>query len=237
MALIVADRVKETSTTTGTGAFTLAGAMTGFRAFSAVCAVADTCYYCIQAVDGDGNPTGEWEVGSGTYSAANTLTRTTVLSSSTGSAVNFAAGTKQVWVDLAAAQVLPVLDKGYAYLSAAANTTTAGWQKVPLDATSWDTNSLWDAGNTNFLPKKAGYYMLQGRVRKNTGTVSAVGIGKNGALAIVIGGDATTLANGGGCFLHANGTTDTFDLRVYTTTANALTTGVFDTHLQVTGPF
>lgn len=106
MALIVADRIKETSTTTGTGAFTLAGAITGFRAFSTVCtSPSDTCYYAIQAFDGSGVPTGDWEVGLGTYSAANTLTRTTVLSSSNaGSAVNFAAGTKQVWIDLAAAQ-------------------------------------------------------------------------------------------------------------------------------------
>lgn len=104
MALIVADRIKETSTTTGTGAFTLAGAMTAFQAFSAVCtSPSDTCYYCIQAVDSGGNPTGEWEVGLGTYSAANTLTRTTVLSSSNaGSAVSFSAGTKQVWIDITA---------------------------------------------------------------------------------------------------------------------------------------
>ena len=107
MACIIADRVKETSTTTGTGALTLAGAMTGYRAFSTVCtSPSDICYYCIQAVDGSGNPTGAWEVGLGTYSGANTLTRTSVLSSSNAnSVVTLAAGTKQVWIDLAAAQV------------------------------------------------------------------------------------------------------------------------------------
>lgn len=104
--LVIADRVKETSTTTGTGAFTLSGATTGFVAFSSVCAVADTCYYCIQAVDATNLPTGEWEVGLGTYSGANTLTRTTVLASSNANAaVSFTAGGKQVSLVQPASQV------------------------------------------------------------------------------------------------------------------------------------
>lgn len=97
MALKYGDRVLETSTTTGTGAFTLAAAITGYQRFSAVCSTSDTIYYAIFAVDGNGNPSGEWEAGLGTYSSANTLTRTTVTSSSNANAaVNFAAGTK--WV-------------------------------------------------------------------------------------------------------------------------------------------
>ncbi len=101
MTLIVEDRVRETSTTTGTGALTLAGAVTGFRAFSSVCtSPSDTCYYMIQAVDANGVPTGEWETGLGTYSAADTLTRTTPQrSSNANTAVNFSAGTKQVVID------------------------------------------------------------------------------------------------------------------------------------------
>lgn len=99
MAHIYASRVLETSTTTGTGALTLAGTSpTGFRPFSAVMtSPSDTCIYLIQGVDGSGNPTSEWEIGIGTYSASNTLTRTTVLSSSNANAaVSFSAGTKQV---------------------------------------------------------------------------------------------------------------------------------------------
>jgi hypothetical protein len=103
MAQQLADRVKETTTTTGTGALTLAGAMTGFRAFSSICSVGDTCYYALQSVDSNGNPTGAWEVGLGTYSSASTLTRTTILASSTGSVISLAAGTTQVWMDLPAA--------------------------------------------------------------------------------------------------------------------------------------
>lgn len=122
MAHITADRVKETTTTTGTGALTLAGAMTGFRAFSAVCATSDTIYYAIQAVDGSGVPTGDWEVGFGAYSATNTLTRTTVLASSNaGAAVNFAAGTKQVWIDLAASQLAALDGITRLFIAAPAN--------------------------------------------------------------------------------------------------------------------
>lgn len=94
MALISADRVRETSTTTGTGALTLAGAVTGFRAFSAVCSTNDTCFYVISHQTAN-----EWECGLGTYSGTNTLTRTTVHSSSnSGSAVNLSAGTKDVFI-------------------------------------------------------------------------------------------------------------------------------------------
>jgi hypothetical protein len=94
MALVLADRVKETTTTTGTGTVTLLGASTGFQSF-AVVGNANTTYYAIVGQTGS-----EWEVGVGTYtSSGTTLARTTVLSSSnSGSAVNFSAGTKDVFV-------------------------------------------------------------------------------------------------------------------------------------------
>ena len=91
MALVVKDRVQETSTTTGTGTFTLAGAVTGFQSFSAI-GNGNTTYYAI--VGGT-----QWEVGLGTYtSSGTTLSRDTVLASSTGSKVSFSAGTKNVFV-------------------------------------------------------------------------------------------------------------------------------------------
>jgi hypothetical protein len=103
MALITADRVQESSTTTGTGALTLAGAYAGYRRFSAVCSTNDTTYYCIEALDSNGNPSGDWEVGLGTYSGTNTLTRTTVhFSSNSNAAVNFGAGTKRVFTSATA---------------------------------------------------------------------------------------------------------------------------------------
>ena len=92
MALVVKDRVQETSTTTGTGTLTLAGAVTGFQSFSVI-GNANTTYYAI--VGG-----AEFEVGLGTYtSSGTTLSRDTVLeSSNAGSLVNFSAGTKNVFV-------------------------------------------------------------------------------------------------------------------------------------------
>ena len=92
MPLVVKDRVQETSTTTGTGTFTLAGAVSGFQSFSVI-GNANTTYYAI--VGG-----AEWEVGLGTYtSSGTTLSRDTILESSNGgTAVNFSAGTKNVFV-------------------------------------------------------------------------------------------------------------------------------------------
>lgn len=93
MPLVVKDRVRETSTTTGTGTFTLAGAVTGFQSFAAI-GNGNTTFYTIALQGGS-----EWEVGIGTYtSSGTTLSRDTVLASSTGSKVNFSAGTKDVFV-------------------------------------------------------------------------------------------------------------------------------------------
>jgi hypothetical protein len=115
MALILADRVRETSTTTGSGALTLAGAVTGYQTFSAGVGNANTCYYAIS------NPgIAEWEVGIGTYATTgNTLTRTTVLkSSNANAAVVFSAGTKDVFVTYPATKSV--------YLDASGNASGLG---------------------------------------------------------------------------------------------------------------
>ena len=91
MALIQADRVKETSSTTGTGNFTLAGATTGFRRFNDSVGSANTCYYVI-------TDNTDYEIGLGTLSNSATLARTTVITSSnSNSAVDWGAGTKDVF--------------------------------------------------------------------------------------------------------------------------------------------
>ena len=97
----------ETTTTTGTGAITLAGAVLGFRAFTSVLANADKMYYVIQAVDANGIPTGDYEVGKGIWTTSGTsVTRSTVIvSSNANSQVNFAAGTKRVWIPFTAQQL------------------------------------------------------------------------------------------------------------------------------------
>lgn len=92
MALKLADRVQETTSTTGTGAYSLDGAKTGFQTFAAFLSSTDTTYYT--ATDGT-----NWEVGIGTFTAPSTLARTTILSSSNGnSAVSWSAGDKDIFV-------------------------------------------------------------------------------------------------------------------------------------------
>jgi len=102
MAFVLNDRVKETSTTTGTGTFDLAGAETGFESFVSGVGDGNVTYY---AISNDG--TNEFEVGIGTVTDAtpDTLARTTVISSSNSDAlVNFSAGTKTVFCTLPASR-------------------------------------------------------------------------------------------------------------------------------------
>lgn len=95
MAHVTGDRIQETTTTTGTGALALLGAVANFQAFSAKASNNDTVAYTI--VHQTAN---EWEVGIGTWTTGNNLARTTVLdSSNAGAVVTLSAGTKDVWCD------------------------------------------------------------------------------------------------------------------------------------------
>ena len=125
MALVLKDRVQETTTTTGTGTVTLAGAVSGFQSFSAI-GNGNTCYYAI--VGGT-----EWEVGLGTYtSSGTTLSRDTILESSNGgTAVTFSAGTKNVFVTYPAERAL--------YTDASSNAIALG---TPASATLTNATGL-----------------------------------------------------------------------------------------------
>ena len=109
MALVINDRVKETSTTTGTGTIDLAGAETGYEGFVAGVGTGNTTYYAIEL-----NSANQWEVGIGTVTdaAPDTLSRDTIISSSNSdAAVDFSIGTKNVFCTLPAKKTIsPVMD-------------------------------------------------------------------------------------------------------------------------------
>ena len=125
MALVLNDRVKETTTTTGTGTFNLAGAVTGFETFVAGIGNSNTTYYAVTLPG-----TAEFEVGLGTITDASpdTLARTTVISSSNSdSAVNFSAGTKTIFCTIPASKSV--------FLDASGNTTLGADLSVGDDLT------------------------------------------------------------------------------------------------------
>lgn len=146
MALALKDRVKETTTTTGTGTVTLDGAATGFQSFAAVGDGNQTFYAIADAASGD------WEVGVGTYtSSGTTLSRTTVVSSSNaGSLVPFGTGSKDVFVTYpasrsvyldAAGSAVSVLDIGTLGVGTA-NVTTANITAGTVSTTPTSGNDL-----------------------------------------------------------------------------------------------
>jgi hypothetical protein len=145
MALVVKDRVRVTSATTGTGTFTLGAAVNTFQDFSVI-GNGNTTYYAI--VD---SASGDWEVGLGTYTASGTtLSRDTILeSSNSGSAVNFGAGTKDVFVTYPAEKAV--------YFDAA--------DAVNIDNLKFDANTISTTdtnGNLTVAPNGTGYAVFSG---------------------------------------------------------------------------
>ena len=131
MALVLADRVLETSTTSGSGTISLAGASPGYQSFSTGVGNGNQTYYTIALEGGT-----EWEVGIGTYtSAGTTLSRTTILASSnSGSAVNFSAGTKDVFCDYPAGRAV-IGGQGYVentYTITTSSTVTDGSNAISV---------------------------------------------------------------------------------------------------------
>ena len=150
MALVINDRVKETTTTTGTGAVSLAGAVTGFETFAAGIGNSNTVYYCIAHQD-----QAEFEVGLGTLDGdSSDLTRTTVISSSNSdSAVNFSSGTKDVFCTLPASKL--IFEDANNDATVGRNLTVTGDLTVSGDDITLATNTSGAAligDGTNFNP-------------------------------------------------------------------------------------
>lgn len=135
MALVIKDRVRETSVTAGTGTLTLAGAVTGFQSFSAI-GNANTTYYSITD-----STTGDWEVGIGTYtSSGTTLSRDTVLASSnSGNLVPFASNSKDVFCTYPS-EVAVVTSNGFGtstyILTSNGPGVAPSWQAAPVTGVS-----------------------------------------------------------------------------------------------------
>jgi hypothetical protein len=130
MAHVYADRVKETSTTTGTGTLNLAGATSGFRTFVSGIGTGNTTVYAIVH-----QTLAEWEVGVGTVTdaATDTLSRTTILASSnSNNAVSFSAGTKDVFCTMAAARTVLTDASGNAVLGTPASGTLTNCTGLPI---------------------------------------------------------------------------------------------------------
>jgi hypothetical protein len=144
---VMADRVWETTTTTGTGAIALGGAAAGYITFLAGVGGNNTCHYLIY------DALGNWEVGLGTLDlTASNLTRTTVLASSnSGAAVSFPSGTKQVWIDVPAAMLKQLASPwadpgGRLTLTSGLPVTVADVTSTTVYYTPWNHNviHLWD---------------------------------------------------------------------------------------------
>lgn len=193
--MIYADRVKETTTSTGLGNMILAGTLTGFRTFASIISVGEAFYYCI-----DGGTSGEWEVGIGVLTDATTLVRSSVLSSSNAdAAVSFSAGAKTVFVTIAAdgvsapAAMQTTLDT----ISAFANESLRLLERLSfLTALQTPTSELRVNVNAGTLPTvttvssvtavaavtnqvQAGTYLLGEQVRAQMNTAVACAIRNN----------------------------------------------------------
>jgi hypothetical protein len=202
MALVLADRVVEQTTTQGTNSFELIGTADGYQAFSVV-GNGSTVYYTAEGVRDDGTLTGEWEVGVGVYNAG-ILSRDTILSSSTGSKVSFTAGQKNVFIDLPSekAVVLDDADKvsGYAITGGSINNTSIGATTPNTGRfTSVTTPSV--TATTNDLTLSA----------ISTGSV-IVNQGANGATGLVLSNSALSTASARLFFQNSNGTTSISNL-------------------------
>ena len=206
MALVLADRVKESCSSPGTGTVTLLGAQTEYQSFSAGVGANNTTYYTIADQSGS-----NWEVGLGTVgSGGTTLARTTVLSSSnSGSLVNFASGTQDVWVDYPAEKAVYQDANGNVFANNfIPATTTTSSSSTPINltvsssqyqivngTTTSQTFNLPDAttltvGDTFYFNNNITYSSVQ--INAHDGTTSVLALQAGGAAHVILLTNGTT---------------------------------------------
>ena len=203
MALIVKDRVQETTTTTGTGTLTLNGALTGFQTFSSAIGDGNTTYY---AISSSGS---EFEVGIGTVGAG-TLARTTILASSNGgSVVNLSAGAKIVFVTYPAGKSVNLDDSDDLNIDSNTFFVDSSTNRVGI-GTNTPTNNLsvyGTAGDTRI------------RLEDTTGFTSLDMVAADGSNNVINFGDASDIDIGRIEYDHATDamfikTNDTEQIRI-----------------------
>lgn len=143
MPLVIAGRIAETTITTGTGAYTVGGVFNpSYKTFASRMAVSDFCYCMVEAVDGNGVPTGDWEEGLYTYSAANTLARTEIHASSNNDGpVNWQAGTKRIYMAVTAKLFRSLVPSAIGTQPSGGGGTTPAPTPSPSDPKPYGPNS------------------------------------------------------------------------------------------------
>jgi hypothetical protein len=166
MAFVLADRVKESTTSPGTGTATLLGAATGYQSFSSGIGANNTTYYVIA----DQNNGANWEVGYGTIGAGGTtLARTTVLASSnSGSLVNFSSGTQDVWCDYTAKKAVIQDSNG----NVAVTYNTSGSGSIGSLNVGGSLNSVSDTGIISSFVGTSSTYVFAALQNKTTSASS-----------------------------------------------------------------
>jgi hypothetical protein len=207
MALVLNDRVKETTTTTGTGAIALGGAVSSFETFGAGVGNSNTTYYAI--VHQTAN---EFEVGLGTLDGTSAnLTRTTVISSSNSdAAVNFSAGTKDVFCTFPASKAV--------FKDASDNTNFADNEKIQLGTGS--DLQIYHDGSNSFLDNSSG----TGEIVLKAGSSRSTLLTNNSSQNIIAAGPTTA-------YLYNSGS-----VKLQTTSTGVQTTGTVNVNGAYTLP-